>query len=409
MNSSETLVQISDHILNSLNSLNKLEYSKNGRKYKFVNNGFQRIKQEDKHLVINVDDLSMKSAIISSYSILSNISNGELIEEYPEFCLCIIGVARQLELNGWYESSNVINYTPAINYSDQLKKDAINFSLKITDDHITKGFNLLASSKINFFHTDHHLGTKIYGFYLIKYMKDYFGPDSINDGNILLALKSFFHWGNIKMVLYKLEMSNIKLSQTERESYENAPDLPEELKEEIWSKYPSGTSKYSLIRKSLDLIADFEFASLIEYPQSEDLDLFWLYNLCHEIESNPVVYHLRSQSKNLTHDAVNLNELSNKYNKQIKALLSLISIIITTFELNYEFLNKNSKIPGFNSIKGDYQDLINSYSNTASKIQNYKSKGWSDDDIILRLKSSVSSSLFDKVMAMREQFIDDYE
>ena len=122
-----------------------------------------------------------------------------------------------------------------------------------------------------------------------------------------------------------------------------------------------------------------------------------------------MVYHLRSQSKNLTHDAVNLNELSNKYNKQIKALLSLISIIITTFELNYEFLNKNSKIPGFNSIKGDYQDLINSYSNTASKIQNYKSKGWSDDDIILRLKSSVSSSLFDKVMAMREQFIDDYE
>lgn len=446
MNSCDALVTVSDQILNSIGSLNKLEYNKNGRKYKFIQNGFQRIKQEDKHLMINSNDLSMKLSIISSFNILSNIDNGRLIQEYPDFCLSIVGVARELELNQWTEDSNIIDYKTHSSDSStndlesefppDLVKESINFGLKINKDHLNMGFNLLMASKLNFFHTDHHLGTKIYGFYLIKFMVDYFGSESINDPDILVALKSFVHWGNIKCVLYKLQVPNVEISDDEFLKFKSFPDPLPELKQEVWKKYPSGTSKYSLMKKSLLTLANYEFASLIVYPSEmldhaeninanadtstdsansgydedsrdieepesiEQVDKFnceWLFKLCLDIESDPLKYHLRAQSKKLTSNYVNLNALSNKYSNQINSLLSFISVIVTVFNIdNIDFVMKNSKIPKFEQIVQNNQfngNLIKQYQELANKINFYKTKDWSSDDILLRLGHGNSKNL----------------
>lgn len=417
MNSSDALVDISDQILNSIGSLNKLEYNKNGRKYKFIQNGFQRVKQEDKHLVINSNDSSMKLSIISSYNILHNIDNGVLIQNYPDFCLSIIGVARELELNRWTEDSNVIDYKSnsdsdlEAEFPPDLVKESINYSLKITKNHLKMGFDLLTASKLNFFHTDHHLGTKIYGYYLIKFMTDYFGAEAINDPHILVALKSFVHWGNIKCILYKLQVPNIEISDDEFLNFKSFPNPSDELKQEVWKKYPSGTSKYSLIKKSLTTLANFEFGQLIEYPteisdsigqdENEDTsvdsiesnDLFnceWLFKLCQDIETDPIKYHLRAQSKKLTSNYVNLNAISSKYNERINKLLCLISVIVTIFNIDIDFVMKNSKIPKFDQILENNQfssSLIKQYQDLANKINFYKAKEWSSDDIILRLNN----------------------
>lgn len=402
MDSSDTLVTFADHILNSINSLNKLEYNKNGRKYKFINNGFQRIKQEDKHLVTNTTDLDMKCSIISSYNILHTINNGELLEKYPDFCLSIIGVARELELNGWGESSNVIQYDEANEYPAQLIHDALEFSNQIQPNHLEMGMNLLMASKLNFFHTDHHLGTKIYGLYLIKYMKDYFGEESINNPEILVALKSFVHWGSIKCILYKLGLPNIYLTDDEFLSYKTFPEPPQELKEEIWNKYPSGTSKYYLIKNALSLIIQTsDFAGLIPYPEDEKYSLDWLFKLCKDIESDPIKYHLRSSSKNLCEDPANLNELNQTFNEGTTNLLNLVSLIINIFDINLETLNKNSKIPKLENVQEP--ELRTKYQELQSKIQNYLDKDWNNDDIILRLGTG-SISLTTKVKEMFETY-----
>lgn len=403
MDSSDALVTFADHILNSINSLNKLEYNKNGRKYKFINNGFQRVKQEDKHLIINDADMDMKCSIISSYNILHTINNGELLEQYPDFCLSIIGVARELELNGWGESSNVIQYDEANQYPVQLIHDALEYSSQIKPTHLEMGLNLLMASKLNFFHTDHHLGTKIYGVYLIKYMKDYFGEDSINNAEMLIALKSFVHWGSIKCILYKLGLPNIYLTDDEFLCYKNFPNPPQELKEEIWNKYPSGTSKFYLIKNSLSLIMQTsDFATLIPYPEDDKYSLDWLFKLCKDIETDPIKYHLRSSSKTLCEEPANLNELNQTTSEGTAHLLNLVSMIINIFGINLETLNKNSKIPKLENV--DEPELKAKYQDLQTKIQNYVDKDWNVDDIILRLGTG-SVSLTTKV----EEMFDTYQ
>ena len=48
-----------------------------------------------------------------------------------------------------------------------------------------------------------------------------------------------------------------------KKCFDNFPDPMEELKLNVYDRYPSGTSKYSLIRKSIDILADWEFSKLI--------------------------------------------------------------------------------------------------------------------------------------------------
>lgn len=383
MNSTDALIAISDHILNSINSLNKLEYNKSGRKYKFIENSFQRIKNEDKHLMIS-DDFSMKMAIISSYNILNNI-NPEIFDKYPDFCLSIISVARELEINKWYEVSNIINYSPNFEFDNQLVKNAINFSLKIKPKHLEMGYNLMIASKINFFHTDHHLGTKIYGFYLIKFMIDYFGEESINDADILTALKSFVHWGSIKLILYKLDLK-VNITDDEFLSYKKFPQPLPELKEEIFKKYPSGTSKYNLIKKSLFALAQHPYGEIIPFPNNDIYDLNWIFEICKDIETDPLKYHLRSKLKNLSINKPSFHPPATS----VQNLLNFIVAIITLFDLEFDFITKTTKLPKFEDIKDT--EMLNTLKPISDQVIQYREKDWGIDDVSLRLKTDNSLS-----------------
>lgn len=411
---SDALITILDNILNQINDLNKIEYNKKGRKYKFVNNNFQRIREEDKHLIIYPQDLSKNLSIVSSYSILASINNGQILEDFPDFCLCIVGIAKLIETNQWYEEENssVINFTQSnFKFTPELQESALKFHQDFNDDHFKMGVNLLICSKLNFLHTDHHIGTKLEGYYMKYYINKYFGIDALNSNDILVALKSFVHWANIKGILYKLDIPNINISDELKLKFESFPDPEPDLKINVYERYPSGTSKFSLIRKSIDNLADFKYSKLIPYPTEANFDLNWLYNLCHDIETNPIKYHLRSSVKGLCADAINLNDLNSSHSGQIASLLNLISLIINIFnETGSEYLLQNSKIPKFNdklieNNKEYYDQLIKVNEN----IVNYESKGWNADDITLRLATSSYRSLFDEVMEMRQKFSDDYE
>ncbi|KAK6202543.1 uncharacterized protein RJT21DRAFT_125083 [Scheffersomyces amazonensis] len=441
VSTSEALIAVSDSILNSFTSLSKLEYNKKGRVYRYVNNDFQRIREEDKHLVIYPQDLSMNMAQISAFNILSNISDGRILETFPDFCCAILGIAKQLEVNNWYEIEN----TSVVNYQnckfDPLEcKDECEAWLNehtVTDDHISAGIDLMICSKLNFLHTDHHIGTKIEGYYMKHYLSKFNQQDEFNKDNeenedeafssedilhssdVLVALKSFVHWGNIKGILYKLDVPNINISEELRHSFADFPDPSPELKLSVYDRYPSGTSKYSLIRKSIDILGDWHYSKLIPFPPSSDQDiqLNWLYELCHDIEKNPLKYHLRSLSKSLYIDPINLNELSQMYSQQCKTLLSLVSILLNTFidmDTGGEYLLNNSKIPKFDDkFVSNNRIFYDKLIEIRELIQSYETKGWDKDDIVLRLQGNKDligeSTLFDKVMEMREKFIDDYE
>ncbi|KAK6460624.1 hypothetical protein DFJ63DRAFT_315289 [Scheffersomyces coipomensis] len=432
--SSDALIAVSDAILNSFTELNKLEYSKKGRVYRYVNNNFQRIREEDKHLVIYPQDISMNVGQASAFNILRNINDGQILNDFPDFCCSILGVAQQLEANKWYEieNSSVIHY-------NNCKFDPLDCKAEcdewlsyhpIAEQHILTGIDLLYCAKLNFLHTDHHIGTKIEGYYMKHYLSRYGnsledqendehhnnGLDIFNSPDILVALKSFVHWGNIKGILYKLAVPNINISSELKENFEDFPAPSEELKLAVYDRYPSGTSKYSLIRKSIDILGDWEFSKLLPFPS--DIELSWLYELCHDIEKNPLKYHLRSKSKELYVDPINLLELSQLYQYKCQVLLNLISLIFNVFkslDIDGDFLLNNSKIPKFN--ENLIQPNLNYYNiltNIRDLIQDYTSKSWTPDDIILRLQHNNDSltdytCLFDKVMAMREKFIEDYE
>lgn len=414
MSTSDALITFSDHILHQIDNLQKVEYNKKGRKYRFVNNTFQRIRQEDKHLIIYPEDLNEKLSFYSAFTILYNIGEGEILQQFPSFCCTILSLALELEKNKWYEveNSSIIHFKNA-KYDPRDLKDLADDYIQchpIENHHIEWGVNLMIASKLNFLHTDHHIGTKLEGYYMKYFIESYYGEEALLSHDVLVALKSCVHWGNIKGILYKLDVPNIKIDDELKKCFDYFPDPMEELKLNVYDRYPSGTSKYSLIRKSIDILADWEFSKLI--PTTTNIELDWLYNLCHEIETNPIKYHLRSKTKDLCVDPINLSELNMKFGPAINQLLNYISLIINIFNnTGGEFLLQNSKIPKLTP------DLINQNLNLYNKliqineqIEIYLSKNWDVDDIIIRLDSGDSkNSLFTKVMEMRQKYIDDYE
>lgn len=415
---SDALISVADSILDSMGDLEKLEYNKKGRKYRFVNNNFQRIREEDKHLIVNPDKLDDFVSVQSAYYILLSIGDGELITNYPDFCLSIIGVARELEVNKWYEEGSSVTTAAYAKYNPvEVKEEALEFYKKVTETHITQGLNLLMISKLNFLHTDHHIGTKLEGHYMSLFISLYYGQDSLSSHDILIALKSFVHWGNIKGILFKLEVPNINVDEELKENFKKFPDPMEEFKVHVYDRYPSGTSKYSLIRKSIDVLADSPFAKLVPYPppskDSKVYDLQWIYQLCHDIEKNPIKYHLRSSIKNLSIDEpINLTELSNTYSTNIASILAYVSIFMNVFEnTDGSFLMQHSKIPKFNeSLISKYQSTYDCLNTVSAKVNDYKDKNWNDEDIVLRLEHELSlPSLYEAVLEMRELFSDDYE
>lgn len=410
---SAALVAVADAILARVDQLSTAEISKKGRKYRFVNNTFQRIREEDKHLVIYPEDLDEQLSVILAYSILASVSP-TIFSQFGDLCLSIVGVARLLELNGWYEEENslVVNYKVLkFAYDADTRATALLYAENVTPTHLLHGYNLLYCSKLNFLHTDHHIGTKLEGHYMRQYVLEYFGEEALELPEVLVALKSFVHWANIKGLLHKLEVPNVDVDAETIAKFDAFPAPPEELLVNVYDRYPSGTSKYSLIRKAIDILADSKYARLVPYPHGPEFDLLWLFELCHNIETDPIRYHLRSVAKRLSKSPANLAELSQMHNDQIQSLLSLVSLVINTIgDTGGDFLLQNSKIPKFSD------ELINTYSRyhqllveANNNIEDYEMKGWDEDDIVSRLYDANTPNIYDEVMKMRERYSDDYE
>lgn len=410
---SDCLIAVANDILARVDQLSAVQISNKGRKYKYVNNNFQRIREEDKHLIVYPEDLSQQLSTILAYSILSNISD-DIFDSERDLCLSIIGAARELEVNGWFEEENssVINYKVSkLEFDEETKLRALEFARHVTQDHLNSAYVLLYCAKLNFLHTDHHIGTKLEGVYVQQYVEEFYGEEALELHTVLVALKSFVHWANIKGLLHKLEVPNIDLDEETIARFQAFPDPPEELLAHVYDRYPSGTSKYSLMRKAVDILADYKYLKLIPYPRLADFELDWLFELCHDIECDPARYHLRSVAKRLSKKSVNLNELSARYAKETKSLLSYISMVLNVFqETGGEFLLQNSKIPNFSddliaSLPGVYEELVQ----ISNKIEEYEMKLWDAEDIVSRLHDADTLSVHDEVTRMRDLHAEDYE
>ncbi|KAI5970748.1 hypothetical protein CANMA_000167 [Candida margitis] len=409
VSTSDALIYYADHILDEIDDLSKVEYNKKGRKYRFVNNSFQRIRQEDKHLVICPENLDLKLSFYSAFSILMNI--GDILTTYPQFCCTILGLAQELEKHHWYEEENssIIHFKNA-KYDPRVvqhEADAFVKKFPITQQHIDWGINLLTCAKLNFLHTDHHIGTKLEGVYMIQYVEQYFGQDAVTSLDVLVALKSCVHWGNIKGILYKLNVPNIDISPQLQNDFANFPQPNEELRLNVYERFPSGTSKYALLYKSLDLLAlNFQYSPLITIDPKE-FQFEWLYTLCHDIETDPIKYHLRAKTKQLCPNPINLSELAMKHNFQMNKLFDLVALIINIFpSTGGEYLLQNSKIPKLDqSLIDRYSSVYHRFVNVVKQIDAYEAKNWAPDDIIARLQqddfSKVNKSLHSIVIQLK--------
>lgn len=407
----EALIAVSDSILDKITQLGPVEITKKGRKYKFINNTFQRIQKEDKHLIINPDELHKGFAALSAYLILKSISPG-IVSAHRDLCLMIVGVAQELEKNRWYEEENssVINYKALkFVYVQESANEALEFAKSVTPMHLQMGYSILFCAKLHFFHTDHHIGTRLEGEHLRLRVENFFGEDALELPVVLTALKSFVHWGNIRGILYKLDVPNMNLKDDLVERFDLFPDADQELKDTIYARPPSGTSKYFLVRKALNTILESPYAKLLPYPENdENSNPEDIYALCLKIQADPVTYHLRAEVKQLAALPINLADLSQKYDKTTKSLLQLVGIIINSHECEaFNFLLQNSKIPRLSEqlieSHKSYYDQIN---DVHKKIEEYKEKGWTTDDILSRLKND-NESVYCKLSALRAKYPED--
>lgn len=411
ISTADALVIVADSILDKISQLGPVEITKKGRKYKFINNTFQRIQKEDKHLIINPDNLDKRFAVLLAYRILHGISPA-ILSEFRDLSLVIIGVAQELEKNGWYEEENssVINYKQLkFVYVDETARSAFEFARHVTPRHLEIGFNLLYCSKLNFFHTDHHIGTRLEGLHMRNYVEEYFGPGSLELPEVLTALKSFVHWGNIKGLLYKLDVPNMELNDEFKLRYSLLPDPPQLLKDYVYARPPSGTSKYFLVRKALNCIMDSPYSQLIPYPQDlESMEPKSIYKLCHDIQKDPVSYHLRADVKLLAACSVNLSDLSQKYEKNVKVLLQVIGMIINTFpNEGFEPLMQHSKVPKLTDQPQEtHKEYFTQLVTIHERITDYEEKGWALDDIVSRLKCE-EESMYDRISSLRAEYPED--
>ncbi|QEL62713.1 hypothetical protein CJJ09_004892 [Candidozyma auris] len=223
MSTADALIAVADTIISRAEGLSTVAINKKGRKFKYVNDAFQRVQEEDKHLVIYPQDLSESLATISAFSILESIDT-RLFADFQDVCLTVVGVAGEIERRGWYEEehSSVIPYKQSkFNYDMDMRKKALEFA---------KGL----------FHTDHHIGNKLDDPYMRDYVEQFYGAEAVSSPEVIVALKSFVHWANIKGILWKLRVPNLDMSESLIDRFSSFPDPPAELLDVVWSRYPSG-------------------------------------------------------------------------------------------------------------------------------------------------------------------------
>lgn len=416
MNTSDALVYFAEHIESSLEGLGKQEYATKGRRYKFLDNNFQRIREVDKHLVVFPEQLGRKISVILAYDIIQRI-DPHLLEDFPDFVSCMVGFAWELERLGLLENENssITHYKDCVSYGFlEYEHQALKWHSKVQSKHIQWVANLQYCAKINFLHTDHHMGTKVEDQFIKRYLDEYFGPEALESATLITALKSFVHWGNIKGMLYKLGLPNVNISEEIKAKYDKFPDPAPEILQHVHDRYPSGTSRIALIKKALEIFGkNWKYSALLAYPPpytlgaNEQVDIEWVYKVCHAIREDPLRYHLRSQVKDLHVQPVNLQELNKKYQREIDMAYSYIAVLIHAFSnAGGEFLMQIPRVPPVEKLLLTSPEVESYYKQCVSMSQNiedYEAKGWDSDDIVVRLRAN-QFSLAEQVGEMMERY-----
>ncbi|CDK26203.1 unnamed protein product [Kuraishia capsulata CBS 1993] len=307
------LLQVADDILASTDDAHSNSYMKNGRKYRMTNGGFVRVQEEDKSLVIEDGESDGSTALFSAYTVLSK--TGSVLVDYPDLCLSIMMTAREIERQKWYESNTkVVDISESTYDPFALEDEAREYleSHTATADHLKDGCSLLAAAKINFFHTDHHVGKpKLQGIAMRKVVTKMCGHTNkcLKSEDVYNAVRAFVHWCSIRGVLHCLGLRTISIESELEESFKSFPEQPEWICESLKGRYPAGTSQYMLVKKSLTVISHSTYGALLSIPPNLVSEIHKFWKICEDIETSPEQYHIRSKAANLSLSPVTLSSL----------------------------------------------------------------------------------------------------
>lgn len=358
---SNNLVAVCDAILADhqqsfpKNQLN--EYSKNGKKYKLTADGnFVRVQGENKHLVVSdsYENYKCNYSILSSYHILQNC--GSILEEYNRLSLAIIFTSREIELNKWYDESSKTCSIENSSYDPYtVEDDALKYISNI--DHDTRneliflGTMILTATKINFFQTDHNVTSPtLEGYALRRIISENCGEDALSSVDVYNALRAFSHWCSIRGIFHKLAIPHLQIDALLTHNFRSFPAIPQWIQDTVHGRYPAGCSKIALVKKALFSLNNSIYGSLIEIPKY--LNFRELLKLCHDIENDPLRYHIRSGSLMLSTNAhLEVSKLFTNSAKWIE-FISCLHQAIGNYKLPHE--NKilvSNKILKVNKIK----------------------------------------------------------
>lgn len=425
-----SLVDIADQILSSTTQLSTPEYTKKGRKYRLVDSLFKRIQGEDKYLAVG--EPGSGAALVSAYQLLQDIPG--LMDEYPELGLAVLGCARAIETHCWWDRDLSVVPNSSVEAAPQVVRAANALAFDISDSHLHSGLTLMMCAKICFLHTDHHVGKPKLGRVFKQHLDEMYGPEACTSACVLLALRSFCYWISTAGVFYRLEVPHTKTSPELRQHFASFPEPLEELKDAVFERYPAGCSKMLLLKKAAEEISEHPLALVVPLPPSVAA-LLWLFEVCHDIEVDPLRYHCRAASKHLYDgSAVSTTELSREANSRTAKLLLHLLMVLSVCGFGLHLLG-NSKFPKvlqetdgeetvvevyetledaeaalWRRIKPEYRadeymaELVGKW----SRVMYYRAKQWDNDDIVLRV-GPVTGGLAETVQGLVSQWDADSE
>lgn len=404
---SDNLVEICNAIIqdqkHTLQKAGQNEYSKNGKKYKLTSEGtFIRVQGENKHLILSesYEDFKLNYSILSSYYILKDCGN--ILKDYPKLSLAIIFTSREIELNKWYDQSSKVcsiensSYDPTMVEDDALNYIA-NIDTSTRSQLIQLGTLILTATKINFFQTDHNVTSPtLEGYALRRIISETCGTQALTSIDVYNALRAFSHWCSIRGIFHKLDLPHLQIDDSLIHKFKSFPTIPSWVHDTVHGRYPAGCSKIALVKKSLFIISNSIYGHLISEPPNLDVSKFL--KLCKDIESDPLRYHIRSATVNLsTTGYLEVNKQITNINQWIE-FISCILQAIGNYHIPYE--NKlliSNKILKSNKIKD--KPLYLSTLALVSEMKKITQQGGhdiSDEKLIHFLGGSVENSLYSK-------------
>lgn len=283
-----------------------MDYNSNGKKYRLTSGGkFVRVRGEDKHLIVaaTYEDLKDNLSIVSAYAILRN--QGDVLEQYRDLCLAIILTAREIELNKWHDEASSMVTTLANSCYDPM--DCTDAALEyvggvgeeLRKEYVNIGAMVLAATKINFFQTDHHVTSpELEGYALRRMVTETCGLAALTDKNVYNALRAFSYWISIKGVLSSLQVPGLKVDEPLLHNFKTFPSPPAWIKNTLRNRYPAGCANCAIVKRALVALAHSVYGPLIALPK--ELDAKALLDLCTDIENDPLRYHVRARSMDLS-------------------------------------------------------------------------------------------------------------